>query len=57
MYVHHIRSTDKFKAFNFHVIDIDAHDFDQIAACIPEGEIYQGNADRNHCKDVSRARA
>ena len=31
MFVHHILFTDKFKAFNFHVIEIDAHDFEQIA--------------------------
>lgn len=34
--------TDKFKAFNFHVIEIDAHDFDQIAAAFAEAKQTKG---------------
>lgn len=33
---------DKFKAFNFHVIEIDAHDFDQIAAAFKEARETKG---------------
>ena len=33
---------DKFKAFNFHVIEIDAHDFDQIAAAFAEAKQTKG---------------
>lgn len=33
---------DKFKAFNFHVIEIDAHDFDQIAAAFKEAKETKG---------------
>ena len=30
MYVHHIRFDEKFKAFGFHVIEVDGHDFDDL---------------------------
>ena len=33
---------EKFKAFNFHVINIDAHDFDQIAAAFKEARETKG---------------
>ena len=33
---------DKFKAFNFHVIEIDAHDFDQIRAAFKEARETKG---------------
>ena len=33
---------DKFRAFNFHVINIDAHDFDQIAAAFKEARETKG---------------
>lgn len=33
---------DKFKAFNFHVIEIDAHDFDQIDAAFKEAKETKG---------------
>lgn len=33
---------DKFKAFNFHVIEIDAHDFDQIANAFAEAKATKG---------------
>lgn len=33
---------EKFKAFNFHVITIDAHDFDQIAAAFQEAKETKG---------------
>ncbi|MBR1742699.1 MAG: transketolase [Lachnospiraceae bacterium] len=33
---------DKFRAFNFHVIEIDAHDFDQIAAAFKEARETKG---------------
>ena len=33
---------DKFKAFNFHVIEIDAHDFEQIAAAFKEARETKG---------------
>lgn len=33
---------EKFKAFNFHVINIDAHDFDQIAAAFKEARDTKG---------------
>ncbi len=33
---------DKFKAFNFHVIEIDAHDFDQIAAAFKQAKETKG---------------
>ena len=34
--------TDKFKAFNFHVIEIDAHDFEQIDAAFREARETKG---------------
>lgn len=34
---------EKFKAFNFHVINIDAHDFDQIRAAFKEARETKGN--------------
>lgn len=33
---------DKFKAFNFHVVEIDAHDFDQIDAAFKEAKETKG---------------
>ena len=33
---------DKFKAFNFHVIEIDAHDFDQIRSAFNEAKATKG---------------
>lgn len=40
---------EKFKAFNFHVVDLaDGNDMDQIAAALQRQE-HQGTADRNHC--------
>ena len=33
---------EKFEAFGFHVISIDAHDFDQIAAAMNEAEQTKG---------------
>ena len=34
--------TDKFKAFGFHVILIDAHDFNQIEAAVEEAKTVKG---------------
>ncbi len=34
--------TDKFKAFNFHVVEIDGNDFDQIAAALKEARETKG---------------
>jgi transketolase len=33
---------DKFKAFNFHVIEVDAHDFDQLRAAFKEARETKG---------------
>ena len=33
---------EKFRAFNFHVINIDAHDFDQIRAAFKEAKSSKG---------------
>lgn len=41
----------KFEAFNFHVINIDGHDFDQIASALAEARGNQGNADSDYCKN------
>ena len=38
----HIQSTKKFKAFGFHVINIDGHDFDQIEAALNEARSVKG---------------
>ena len=47
----------KFEAFNFHVINIDGNDFDQIEAAFKEARETKGNADCNYCKDNQRKRS
>ena len=44
----------KFEAFNFHVINIDGNDFDQIDAAFKEARDRKGTADGNHCEDGKR---
>ena len=44
----------KFEAFNFHVINIDGNDFDQIEAAFKEARKRQGNANCNYCKRQSK---
>ena len=39
----------KFEAFNFHVINVDGHDFDALDAAFKEAR-----ADSDHCKDDQR---
>ena len=46
----------KFEAFNFHVINIDGNDFDQIDAAFKEARDCKGTADCDHCKDRKRQR-
>ena len=41
----------KFEAFNFHVINIDGHDFDAIDAAFKEAKTVKGHAYSYHCKD------
>ena len=47
---------DKFKAFNFHVIEIDAHDFEQIDAAF-RGLVRQRECQRRSLPRVSKERA
>ncbi len=44
----------KFEAFNFHVINIDGHDFDQIASCFQRSKRNKRNADSYYCQDHKR---
>ena len=46
----------KFEAFNFHVINIDGNDFDQIDAAFKEAKSNQRNADSNHRTHCKRKR-
>ncbi len=46
----------KFEAFNFHVINIDAHDFDDHPRGIQGSERNQGHAHCNHCTQPERKR-
>ena len=39
----------KFEAFNFHVINIDGNDFDQIDAAFKEAKTVKGHADSYYC--------
>ena len=41
----------KFEAFNFHVINIDGNDFDQIRAAFKEARETKGIADSNYRQD------
>ena len=46
----------KFEAFNFHVINIDGNDFDQIDAALKEAKETKGMPYGNHCKNGKRQR-
>ena len=46
----------KFEAFNFHVINIDGNDFDEIAAAFKEARETERNADSDHCTYRKRKR-
>ena len=46
----------KFEAFNFHVINIDGNDFDQIDAAIQRGKDSERVPDSDHCQDDQRKR-
>lgn len=41
----------KFEAFNFHVININGNDFDEIASGVQRGERDEGTADGYYCQD------
>ena len=45
----------KFEAFNFHVINIDGNDFDQIDAAFKEAKTVKV-PDSDHCQDDQRKR-
>ena len=47
---------DKFKAFNFHVINVDAHDFDALRKAFDEAKADQRNANCHYCKEYQRKR-
>ena len=46
----------KFEAFNFHVINIDAHNFDEIRAAFKEAKETKGMPNRNHRTQPERKR-
>ena len=46
----------KFEAFNFHVININGNDFDEIDAAFKEAKTVKGNTGCNHRKDCQRKR-
>ena len=46
----------KFEAFNFHVINIDGNDFDQIDAAFKEAKTVKGCPTSDHCQDDQRKR-
>ncbi len=45
---------EKFKAFGFHVINIDGHDFDQDRVRLQRSTYCKGQTNRNHCKNCKR---
>ena len=46
----------KFEAFNFHTININGNDFDEIRAAFAGGAGDQGNADGDYRKDIKGKR-
>ena len=44
----------KFEAFNFHVINIDGHDFDADCSCFQRSKRNKRNADSYYCQDRKR---
>ena len=45
---------EKFKAFNFHVVKIDAHDFEQIRVHLKKARETKGNAYSNRYEECKR---
>ena len=42
---------DKWRAFNWNVLTIDGHDYEQIAKALDRGARHQGQADVHHRRD------